>query len=255
MITDDKLHLTWNNGSNYATFVSTGGLGPNVIDLGGPGRFNLGNGEDLYAVFSLGNYPSGAITGMAFVVAGGTAESGGSISGGDVWLGSSRSLTPEELGCPPIVNITSLANASDEFTLASHGLANGTAVFLKAGTLPTNGDGIANYYQKPLYVVQQTTNTFKLSQTLNGASINWSSDGANLGYRLANYNPAGSQLAQVAVCLDPDLINKGYRYIQARVVLGDGQINQTAVPVSCVITTVPPAQQRWLSYPTSIVVS
>lgn len=255
MITDDKLHLTWNNGTHYTTFVNTGGLGANVIDLAAAGRFNMGNGEDLYAVFSLGNHPSGTCTGLTFAVVGGTAESGGNISAGEVTIGSSRTFTPEELGCNPVVPITSLANATELFTLANHGLTAGTAVFLSASTLPTNGDGIANYFQKPLYVVTPLTNTFALSQTVGGAPINWTSDGAGLGYRLANYNAAGSQLAQVAVCINPDLINRGYRYVQARVTIGGGITNMSAIPVSCVITTVPPAQQRWLSYPTSIVAS
>ena len=255
MLTDDKLHLTWNNGSNYTAWTNAGGLAGNVIDIGAPGRFNLGNGEDLYAVFSLGNHPSGPCSSLTFTVVGGTAESG-NISAGEAWLGSSRAFNPTELGCNPQVAITSLDHATtDAFTLANHGLANGTALFLSGDAMPTNGDSITNFHMKPLYVVETATNTFKLSQTVAGTAINWTGTTTNLGYRLANYNPAGSQLAQVAVCLNPDLINKGYRYVQARVTIGGGVTNLSAVLVSSVITTVPPAQQRWLSYPTSIVAS
>jgi len=256
MLTDDKLHLTWNNGVSNQVFADTGGLSANMIDIGGADRFNLGNGEDLYAVWSLGAQPSGQVTSITFAVMGSTTQSGGNLSGTEVMIGTSRAFTPAELGLNPVIS-TTLDNTNETFTANGHGLANGTAVYLTAATTPTNGDSITDWRNKVLYVIESATNTFKLSQTSGGSSINFTSNGNTVGVRRVAYDATtgGNTAAHVAVCLNPDLIAKGYRYLQGRVTITGGIASQTAVTCSGVITTVPPAQQRFLSYPTSIVAS
>lgn len=256
MITDDKLHLTWNNSQSSQVFADTGGLSANMIDLGAANRMNLGNGEDLYAVWSLSGQPSGVATSLTFSVVGSTTQSGGNVSGTEVTIGTSRAFTLTELGCNPIIS-TTLDNTTDTFTLASgHGLTDGTAVYLTAATLPTNGDSITDWRNKVLYVRDAAATTIKLSQTLGGAAINFTSNGTTVGVRRVNFDSVSgaTSLAQVAVCLNPDLINKGYQYVQGRLTITGGVANSSAVTATGVITTVPPAQQRWLSYPTSIVV-
>jgi hypothetical protein len=253
MITDDKLHLTWNNSQSSQVFADTGGLSANMIDLGAADRMNLGNGEDLYAVWSLSGQPSGVATSLTFSLVGSTTQSGGNVSGTEVTIGTSRAFTLTELGCNSIIS-TTLDNTTETFSAASHGLTDGTAVYLTAAALPTNGDGITDWRNKALYVRDAASGTFKLSQTVGGAAINFTSNGTTVGVRRVNFDfvSGATSLAQVAVCLNPDLINKGYRYLQGRLTITGGLANSSAVTATGVITTVPPAQQRWLSYPTSI---
>lgn len=65
-------------------------------------------------------------------------------------------------------------NTTDVITAVAHGLANGTAMFLKnfGGALPTGLSPNTLYY-----VVNQTVNTFQLSATLGGAAINFTTNG------------------------------------------------------------------------------
>lgn len=255
MITDDKLHLTWNNGISNQVFADTGGLSANMIDIGAADRLNFGNGEDLYAVWSLGGQPSGAVTSITFAVMGSTTQSGGNLSGTEVMIGTSRALTPAELGLNPVISAT-LNSTTDVFAATAHGLAADTPVYLTAATTPTHGT-ITDWRNKILYVTNSNANDFTLAETPGGTTINFTSNGTTVGVRRVAYNAAigGNTAAHVAVCLNPDLIARGYRYLQGRVTITGGVANQTAVTCSGVITTVPPAQQRFLVYPTSIVAS
>lgn len=67
-----------------------------------------------------------------------------------------------------------VVNATDVITSSAHGLTNGDLVTVtnSAGALPT-GISAGVWY----YVISATTNTFKLSATLGGSSIDMTSDG------------------------------------------------------------------------------
>lgn len=66
------------------------------------------------------------------------------------------------------------ANATNLFTSAGHGLANGTVVLVSnsGGALPT---GLSAY--TPYYVINRTTNDFQLSTTPGGSAVDITTDG------------------------------------------------------------------------------
>lgn len=64
---------------------------------------------------------------------------------------------------------------TDTFTSNAHGLANGTRVWVSAGTMPTGFSTSTNYY-----VISTALNTFQLSATQGGAAVNASTAGAGI---------------------------------------------------------------------------
>ncbi len=70
------------------------------------------------------------------------------------------------------------ANATDVFTSAGHGLANDTPIYVSSTlTLPTGLTASTTYY-----VINTATDTFKLSATLGGASVDITTDGTGTLY-------------------------------------------------------------------------
>lgn len=68
--------------------------------------------------------------------------------------------------------------SSDTLTLAGHGLSNGQLVYLSGGTAPT---GLA--LNTPYYVVNAATDTLKLSSTLAGSAIDFTTNGTTPAIR------------------------------------------------------------------------
>lgn len=78
---------------------------------------------------------------------------------------------PTGLVFQPATSVTGEAD-DDTFTAADHGLVNGTIVAFSA---LSGGGGVFNTTTR-YYVINATTNTFKLSTTLNGAAVTFTSD-------------------------------------------------------------------------------
>lgn len=91
--------------------------------------------------------------------------------------------------------------ATNVFTSANHGLANGSKVYL---TAITGGDGLSTF--SPYFVVSRTTSTFKLSTTSGGAEVNVASDGSAIALRTLVYDRTSveSDAARAAGAFDHD---------------------------------------------------
>lgn len=78
-------------------------------------------------------------------------------------------------GTSPDIYISDFNASTDTFTANAHGLANGTRVWVDAGTMPTGFSTSTNYY-----VINTALNTFQLSATQGGAAVNASTNGAGI---------------------------------------------------------------------------
>ena len=85
------------------------------------------------------------------------------------------------------VGVFTADNATDVFTLASHGLANGTAVEVRnsGGALPASLEIDTEYY-----IVTATANTFQLSATSGGAALGITTDGTGTNTLYKSTRPA-----------------------------------------------------------------
>lgn len=123
-----------------------------VFDSAGTLPAPLNNTTQYYVVFGLPGFPN------SFQVS-------NSLSGTPITLTSSGSGTG-----------TVRLASDDTFTYQNHGLVNGDAVtMITTGTMP--GGLIANTVY---YVVNATTNTFQISLTTNGPSIDFTSTGTGV---------------------------------------------------------------------------
>lgn len=97
-----------------------------------------------------------------------TAENVGTGDGGTVTF--TGQLTLERT-----FKVSTFANATNIITSTGHGYANGTAVRFRTitGTLPTGIDDMRTYY-----VIDQTTDTFKVSLIPGGAAVDFTTDGS-----------------------------------------------------------------------------
>lgn len=68
-----------------------------------------------------------------------------------------------------------VANATDIFTSAAHGLSNGDIINVanSGGALPTGLSASTNYF-----IITATTNTFQVSTTVGGSAVDMSDDGS-----------------------------------------------------------------------------
>lgn len=78
-------------------------------------------------------------------------------------------------GTDPNVYVSNFDDTTETFTANAHGLANGTRVWISAGTLPTGFSVSTNYY-----VVNTAANTFQLSATQGGAAVNATGTGSGI---------------------------------------------------------------------------
>ncbi len=89
--------------------------------------------------------------------------------------------------------LTSVTNATNLFTLASHGLTDGDIIQFTATTLPTGISGSTDYY-----VISATTDTFQVSATEGGSAVAISDDGTSVSFteyeRIAGFVAAGSPI-------------------------------------------------------------
>jgi hypothetical protein len=74
--------------------------------------------------------------------------------------------------------LTSVDNATDTFTLASHGLTDGDRVRISATVLPTGINGNLMYY-----VVGSTASTFQLELTSGGGAVDFTTDGTAVAFK------------------------------------------------------------------------
>lgn len=77
-----------------------------------------------------------------------------------------------------VTALTSVTNATDLYTLASHGLTDNDIVQFSATTLPTGLSASTDYY-----VISATTDTFKVSATEGGAAVSISDDGDTVSFQ------------------------------------------------------------------------
>jgi hypothetical protein len=253
MITDQSLNLTYNGGANQTTFTSSVQYTTDLSDLGASGRGALGDGEDLYAVFHITAPPSGIVNFVQCQLRASDTISGGTLSGTIVALGSSRIYTIAELGYTPTA-VTPETTGST-FGLTAHGLQVGEAVYITASTTYPTITGFSTF-SSPLYVVTTgyTANAFRLATTPGGTALAITNIGSGVGFRRATAGVGKSTSPAIEVCLNPEAVSRGLRYIQGHVNLTDAETH-TRVPMTCVVTLNPTDNQNHRVYPTSIVAS
>lgn len=78
-------------------------------------------------------------------------------------------------GTDPNVYVSAFDQGTDTFTANAHGLADGTRVWVSAGTMPTGFSTSTNYF-----VINSAANTFQLSATQGGVAVNASTAGAGI---------------------------------------------------------------------------
>lgn len=251
MITDKNFILTGASGQNF----DASGLTTDWIDLTASNRGSIGDGEDLYAVWHLTAPPTGNPTYLQFQLRAGDAVDGSGLTGTVVTLGTSRVYTTDELGFTQVTP-TSIDAASDEFRFtapAAHGLQVGDALYITATTTFPTITGFTNF-RNPVYVVSAgyTAQNFRVSASVGGATLDITNVGSGTGYRRATAGTGLGVSPAFEVCINPDAISKGYRYLQGYL-LTDG--TNTRWPLTCAITHCPTDNQRFRVYPTSIVAS
>jgi hypothetical protein len=261
MITDYFYNLTGSASGGLQYFAQTGGYTVDYTDQLAAGRGALGDGEDLYGVFHIAAPPSGIVTSIQCEIRGSDTVSGGALSGTIISHGTSRAYTAAELGYAPVA-VTGDATP-DTFTSATaHGLLVGDAVYLTAsGTYPTI-TGFADF-SLPLFVIaaSYSSTVVKLSATPGGTSIDMTLTQSGLGLRRATTTvgpgtaPGVSTGIEISVCLNPDSLSRGTRYLQGFVTIAGGQATHTKLPMTCVLALNPGDNQRYRVYPTSIVAS
>jgi len=255
MITDKNHILTGASGQNL---TSTGGWTTDYLDVTATGRGSLGDGEDLYAVFHITAPPSGYFSSIQLELRSGDTTNGTNLTSTIYPLGISRPVGAADLGyAATTINTVNTTTGTFELTGgAVHGLQIGEAVYITStSTYPTittfSGD-----FKTPLYVSATgfTPSNFRVSLTPSGAVCAISVAGSGVGFRRAT---AGSGLAvspAVEVCINPDPVLRGLRYVQGFFTVNDGTAN-TRIPITCVLTHCPTDNQRFRVYPTSIVAS
>lgn len=253
MITDKNLILTGASGQNFQAT----GLTTDWVDLTAANRGSMGDGEDLYAVWHLTAPPTGNPTYIQFQLRAGDTVDGSGLTGGVVSLAQSRVYTTDELGYTQITP-NSIDAGTDEFRFtapAAHGLVAGDALYITTttgGTLPTI-TGFTNF-RNPVYVVSAglTAQNFRVSASPGGPTLDITAAGTGTGYRRATAGTGLGVSPAFEVCINPDALSKGYRYLQGYIVT-DGTLTQW--PLTCAITHCPTDNQRYRVYPTSIVAS
>lgn len=256
MITDKNHILTGASGQNL---TSTGGWTTDYLDVTATGRGSLGDGEDLYAVFHITAPPSGHFTYIQLELRTSDTTSAGALTGTVYPLGISRPVSAADLGyAATTINTVNTSTGTFELTGgAVHGLQIGEAVYITSDTNYPTITTFGGDFKTPLYVsaTGHTTSNFRVSLTPGGAVCAISGAGSGVvGFRRAT---AGSGLAvspAVEVCINPDPVLRGLRYVQGFFTVGVGTAN-TQVPVTCVLTHAPTDNQRYRVYPTSIVAS
>ena len=261
MITDAYYNLTGSAGAAGQYFASTGGYTVDYTDQLAANRGALGDGEDLYGVFHIVRPPSGNLTSIQCEIRGSDTVAGGALSGTIISHGISRAYTTADLGYTPIA-VTADATADTFTSGAAHGLAVGDAVYITASTTYPTVTGFADF-SVPLYVIASgfTSTVVKLSTTVTGSTVDVTAIGSGLGLRRATTNiGSGDGLGvstgiEIAVCLNPESVSRGTRYLQGFVTIAGGQVTHTKVPMTCVLALNPGDNQRYRVYPTSIVAS
>lgn len=252
MITDKNFILTGASGQNF----DASGLTTDWIDLTASNRGSIGDGEDLYAVWHLTAPPTGNPTFLQFQLRAGDTVDGSGLTGNVVTIGTSRVYTTDELGFTQVTP-TSIDIGTDEFRFtapAAHGLQIGDAIYITATTtLPTIA-GFTNF-RNPVYVISAgyTAQNFRVASSPGGAQLDISNVGSGTGYRRATAGTGLGVSPAFEICINPDALSRGYRYLQGYV-LTDGT-NVPRWPLTCAITHCPTDNQRYRVYPTSIVAS
>lgn len=116
-----------------------------------------------------------AVTGMIVMYAGDIAPTGFLLCDGSEYLISAQPALYSVIGIKYGLGTGIPLTANDvtnEFTLASHGFTNGQKLYFTAATLPTGISAGVEYF-----VINATTNTFKVSTTLGGSEVNFTTSG------------------------------------------------------------------------------
>lgn len=251
MICDHLMHFT-RNGANEAQTVTATAYTTNYVDWLAAGRGELGTGEELMGVFSIAAVPQGGITSLTFELRGSNTADGTTLTGTIVTLGASRALSAADLG---IEQVSVTPAADDTFTATAHGLSAGDAVYIGATTTQPPGTSASTVY----YVRTSglTANAFTVSTTgAAGSVVDVTGAGSGAVFRRAYpaaSGPAGLAVSvPVVVCIDPSLTQQGFRYLQGHITVSGVSVS---APIVGTLVTGHPDQQRYRSYPTSIVVS
>ena len=116
-----------------------------------------------------------AVTGMIVMYAGDTAPTGFLLCDGSEYLISAQPALYSVIGIKYGLGTGTPLTANDvtnEFTLASHGFTDGQKLYFTAATLPAGISAGVEYF-----VISATTNIFKVSTTLGGSEVNFTTSG------------------------------------------------------------------------------
>ena len=116
--------------------------------------------------------------------------------------------------------------ATDTFTSTAHGLSNGDTIFINATTMPTGLSSTTLYY-----IVSAATNTFKVSLTLGGSAVGFTTAGVNVRWiRGAAGNLTGTYHYRVTY-MTVDGWESDPSVMSDPVTVTSGQIHLTVIPV------------------------
>jgi hypothetical protein len=257
MITDKTFILT---GTASQNFTSTGGYTSDYVDLTASGRGTLGDGEDLYAVFHITAPPSGYVSNVQVELrASDTANGTNQLTGTIVALGTSRIYPIADLNyAATTINTVDTGDSTFKLTGgAVHGLQIGEAIYITSTANYPTITGFGTDFKVPLYVSATgfTASNFRVSLTPAGAAVAITGAGTGtVGFRRATAATGLAVSPAIEICINPEAVSRGRRYVQGFVTLVDGTAN-TQVPMTCVVTHCPTDNQRFRVYPTSIVAS